>query len=222
MNDHQDVPDTIFSSSPLRKAVHFNETISCAPQSATSISLLTSPSSTSLSFPLIAEKPGVRFKLCILLLSLLIALIVGFILSILLVTQLIHVPKHSLLSHRFYSTLSEQNTINYDNNNRLFEHLNSSWINQLDFSVDICDDFYSFVCRKWLTNHLLSPLDFKRSWLTERSQDIRAKFAEKLVNLSETEVYNHQMEINDKNQTEEVTAEVEIDGFVSSASTKNE
>jgi hypothetical protein len=199
MTAHDNIPDTNFNDSPLRKVVHFDESLSIPAQSATSVSLLTSASGTSLSLPLIAEKAGVRFKLFILLLSLFIALIIGFILSLLLVTQLIHVPKRTSLSRRYLSTLSEQN------DNRL-----------LDFNVDVCEDFYGVVCRKWLVNHPLSTLDFKRSWLTERSRDIRNKFAEKLTNLSDIQAYNHQIEIN-KNQTEEPTNEIDFE-----TSAKNE
>jgi hypothetical protein len=211
MIEHENVPDTIFSNSPLRKVVHFDETISIPPQSTTSVSLLTSPSTTSLSFPLMGEKAGVRFKLCILFLSLFIALLIGFMLSLLLLTQFIHTPKYTSLSNQFSS---EKNAI--ENNYRLFQHFNLLWINELDFSIDVCEDFYTFVCRKWLTNHPLSPLEFKRSWLTERSKDIRNKFAEKLAELSEIQAYNQQ------NQTEEVTTEPEFDDIGGLTPTKNE
>jgi len=217
MNDHQTVSDTTFNSSPLRKAVHFDDTISIPPQSTTSTSVLTS--STSLTLPLIAEKPGVRFKLLILLLSLLIALIIGFILSLLLVTQLIQIPKSSPSSHRFHSILSEKYVVN--NNNRLFAYLDPLWIEELDFSTNVCHDFYGFVCRKWLIDHPLSPLEFKRSWLTERSQDIRKQFAQTLTNLSEIYAYNHQMEVN-KNPTEVITRELDIVDFDGLTPGKNE
>jgi hypothetical protein len=218
MKEHLEVPDTIFSNSPLRKAVHFDEIISIPPPSITSSSLLTSPSSTSLSLPLIAEKPGVRFKLLILLLSLLIALIIGFILSLVLIRQLIHLPPQTSLSHGFSSNLSEQNSMS---NNHLFEHFDSIWIDELDFHTDICEDFYSSVCQKWLVNHPLSPLEFKRSWLTERSHDIREKFAKILANLSDIHAYNQQMEL-EKNQTEEIAGEPDIDDLGGFTSTKNE
>jgi hypothetical protein len=222
MTEHQDVPDIIFSSSPLRKVVHFDEIISTPPRSTTSTSLLTFASSTSLSLPLLAEKPGVRFKLFILFLSLFIALIIGFILSLIIVTQFIHVPIRNSLSQRFLSTLSEPNAVNNNNNNNhLFEHLDSIWIDELDFHTDVCEDFYGFVCRKWLINHPLSPLEFKRSWLTERSQDIREKFAKILANLSDIHAYNHQMEI-EKNQTEQIIGETEIDYYNGLTSPKNE
>ena len=74
--------------------------------------------------------------------------------------------------------------------------------------------FIIFVCRKWLINHPLSPLEFKRSWLTETSHDIREKFARTLANLSDTHAYNHQIEI----QTQQVTNEIELDD----TSAKNE
>jgi hypothetical protein len=209
MTEQKDVPDTIFSSSPLRKVVHFEEIILIQSKSATSTSLLTS----SLSLPLLAEKPGVRFKLLILLLSLFIALIIGFILSIILVTQFIHVPTPTSLPQRIFSTLSERNTVN---NNHLFEYLD-----ELDFHTNICENFYGFVCRKWLVNHPLSPLEFKRSWLTERSQDIREKVSKILANLSDIHAYNHQIEI-EKNQTKEITEEPEIDYFGGLTSPKNE
>jgi hypothetical protein len=218
MTEQSDVPDVIFSSSPLRKIVHFEETISIPSQSATSTSLLASSSSTSFTLPLLAEKPGVRFKLLILLLSLIIALIIGFILSLILVTQFIHVPTTTSLTEGVFSTLSERNAVN---NNHLFEYLDSIWIDELDFHTNICENFYGFVCRKWLINHPLSPLEFKRSWLTERSQDIREKFAKILANLSDIHAYNHQMEI-EKNQTKPITEETEIDYFGGLTSSKNE
>jgi len=214
MREDQHVPDTIFSGNPLRKIVHFKQTISIPPQSTTSTSLLTSSSTISLTLPLPVEKPGVRFKLFILLLSLLIALTIGFILSLVLVTQFIHIPTRTFLSPESFSTLSEQNTIQ---NNHLFEHLDSIWIDQLDFNTNVCEDFYNFVCRKWLVDHPLSPLEFKRSWLTETSHDIREKFARILANFSDSHAYNHQMEI-ENNQTEQVTGETELDD----ASAKNE
>lgn len=196
MSEHQVVPNIIYSSSPLRKVVHFDDIISIPPSSARSISLLTS--STSLTLPLVAEKPGVRFKLLILLLSLLIALIIGFILSLILVTQFIHVP-----IHKSFSLFSEkQNTFS--------EH-------DLDLHENICENFYESVCRKWLINHPLSPLEFKRSWLTERSKDIRDNFAKTLTNLSEIHAYNYQIEI-EKNQTEETI----IDDYNELTSPKNE
>jgi hypothetical protein len=149
-------------------------------------------------------------------------LIIGFILSLIIVTQFIHVPIRNSLSQRFLSTLSEPNAVNNNNNNNhLFEHLDSIWIDELDFHTDVCEDFYGFVCRKWLINHPLSPLEFKRSWLTERSQDIREKFAKILANLSDIHAYNHQMEI-EKNQTEQIIGETEIDYYNGLTSPKNE
>ncbi|CAF3536820.1 unnamed protein product [Adineta steineri] len=223
MHEQHDVADPNLNNNPLRKMVQFKDTILIPTQSATSTSLLTSSSSsTSLTLPLIAEKTGARFKLLILLLGLFIALTIGFILSLLLVTQLNHhVPKHALSSQQFHSILSKQNITNNKNKNRLFEHLDSVWIDELDFNTDICYNFYGFVCRKWLTNHPLSPLDFKRSWLTERSQDIRQKFALTLANLSEIYAYNYQMEIK-KNQTETTTKEMDIVDFEGLTSVKNE
>lgn len=209
MPGHQHVPRTIFSNSPVRKVVHFDDVISNPPQSATSISLLTSVSSTSLSLPLISEKPGVRFKLLILLLSLLIALTIGFILSLILVTQFIHLPARSP-----FSLLSEENLLD---KNDLFKRFDSTLIDRFNFQSNICDNFYDFVCQKWLINHSLSPLDFKRSWLTERSEDIRGNFAKILANLSDIHAYNHQIEI-EKNQTKEL----EIDDFNELTSSKNE
>ncbi|CAF2407317.1 unnamed protein product [Rotaria sp. Silwood2] len=219
MNENQDVPDTIFSSSPLRKIVHFDETTSMPPQAATSTSLLTSPSTSSLPFPIISEKPSVRFKFLCLLLGSFIALTIGFILTILFITHATHMPQHDFLSHRFFSKLSERNATN--NKHNLFKNFNSLWINQLDFSSDICNDFYGFVCRKWLSNHPLSSLEFKRSWLTEKSKYIRDNFAEKLNNFSEIEAYNYQMKI-EKNKTQVLTYDVDIDNFDGVTSEKNE
>ncbi|UJR33154.1 hypothetical protein I4U23_020611 [Adineta vaga] len=220
MDERYDAPDIIISKSPTRKIVHFNDTIAIPMQLTTSTSLLTTSSSTtSLTLPLIAEKPGVRFKVTILFLALFIALTIGFILSLLLVTQIITVPTHSLPSHRFRTILWEHNVTNY--NHRLFQHLDSVLIGQLDFNTTVCRDFYSFVCRKWLIQHPLSPLEFKRSWLTERSQDIREKFARTLANFSINHAYNYQIEIK-KNQTTEVTKETEIVDFDGLTSIKNE
>ena len=209
MHEDQHVPDTIYSSSPLRKIVHFNQTISIPPPpaSATSTSLLTTSSTASLSFPLIVDKPGASFKFLILFLSLLIALIIGFILSLVLVTQFIQVPTRTSASPGLFSTVSEQNAIE---NHYRFGGLNSTWSDQVDFNIDVCEDFYNFVCRKWLINHPLSPLEFKRSWLTERSNDIREKFARILANLSDIHAYNHQIETK-TNQTEQVISEIDID-----------
>ncbi|CAF4316177.1 unnamed protein product, partial [Rotaria magnacalcarata] len=103
-------------------------------------------------------------------------------LSLLFITQIIRTPKSNFLSYRFFSKSSERNAIN--NQIHLFERVNPLWINELDLSADICNDFYGCICRKWLSNHPLSPLELKRSWLTERSQNIREAFAEKLANLS--------------------------------------
>jgi hypothetical protein len=120
------------------------------------------------------------------------------------VTQFIHVPTRTSPSPGLYSTVSEQNAIQ---NNYRFEQFHSTWIDQLDFNVDVCEDFYNFVCGKWLINHPLSPLEFKRSWLTERSHDIREKFARILANLSDIHAYNE----TKINQTEQVTSEIDID-----------
>ena len=133
MCEDQHLSDTIFSSSPLRKIVHFNQTTLMPSQSTTPTSFLTSSSSTSLTFPLLVEKPGVRFKLLFLLLSLLIALIIGFILSLILVTQFIHIPTRTSYTIQ---------------NNYLFEHFDSIWIEQLDFNANICEDFYNFCLSK--------------------------------------------------------------------------
>ncbi|CAF4446647.1 unnamed protein product, partial [Adineta steineri] len=136
-HEQHDVANPNLNNNPLRKMVQFKDTILIPTQSATSASLLTS-SSTSLTLPLIAEKTGARFKFLILLLSLFIALTIGFILSLLLVTQLNHhVPKHALSSQQFHSILSKQNITNNKNKNRLFEHLDSLWIDELDFNTDI-------------------------------------------------------------------------------------
>ncbi|CAF0816440.1 unnamed protein product [Rotaria sordida] len=219
MNENQDVPDTIFSSSPLRKMVHFDETTSIPPQIATSTSLLTSSSTSSLPFPIISEKAGVRFKFFCLLLSLFIALIIGFIFTIFFIINAKYIPKYNFFSHELFSKLSEQNSLN--NKYQLFEHFDSLWINQLDFNSDICNDFYGFVCRKWLSNHPLSSFEFKRSWLTERSNNIRENFAEILTNLSEIEAYNYQMKIN-KNQIQELINDTHIEDFDELTSEKNE
>ncbi len=203
MREHQHIPQTIFRTNPLGKIIDFDKIISIP-----STNLLISSSSTSISFPLTVEKPGVRFKIFILLLTLFISLIIGFILSLIFVTQFIHViPKHTFLSHELFSILPKQNTIH---NKYLFD---SIWIDQLDFNnTNICENFYSFVCQKWLINHPLSPLEFKRSWLTEKSQDIRENFANILANIS----YKHQIEI------EQVTIETEIDDYDGLTSAKNE
>ncbi|CAF5068386.1 unnamed protein product, partial [Rotaria magnacalcarata] len=119
MDESQDVPDTIFSSSPLRKLVHFNEKDSIPQQLTTSTSLLTSSSTIPLSFPLVSQKPGVRFKLFCLFLCLITALAIGFILSLLFITQIIRTPKSNFLSYRFFSKSSERNAIN--NQIHLFE-----------------------------------------------------------------------------------------------------
>ncbi|CAF1516819.1 unnamed protein product [Rotaria magnacalcarata] len=219
MDESQDVPDTIFSSSPLRKLVHFNEKDSIPQQLTTSTSLLTSSSTIPLSFPLVSQKPGVRFKLFCLFLCLITALAIGFILSLLFITQIIRTPKSNFLSYRFFSKSSERNAIN--NQIHLFEHVNPLWINELDLSADICNDFYGCICRKWLSNHPLSPLELKRSWLTERSQNIREAFAEKLANLSEIEAYNYQMKA-DKNNTQESVEDTTLNYFDGSLSDKNE
>jgi hypothetical protein len=201
MREDQHVPDANFPRSPVRKMVQFNQIISISPPST---SLLTSSSTTSLSFPLLAEKPDASFKFLILLLSLFIALIIGFILSLILVTQFIYIPSSS----KSFSILSKEN-------NYLFEHFDLISIDQLDFNIDVCKDFYHFVCRKWLVNHPLSPLEFKRSWLTERSYDIREKFSKILANISD----NHVLEL-ENNQTEQVITNTETD--IDDTSTRNE
>jgi uncharacterized membrane protein YraQ (UPF0718 family) len=219
MDENQDVPDTIFSSSPLRKVVHFNEKDSIPQQLTTSTSLLTSSSTIPLPFPLISQKPGVRFKLFCLLLCLITALTIGFILSLLFITQIIRMPKPNFLSYQFFSKSSEQNAVN--NKIHLFEHFNPLWTDELDFSTDICNDFYGFICRKWLSNHPLSPLELKRSWLTERSQNIRENFAEKLANASEIEAYNYRTKA-DKNNTQESVEDTTLNYFDGLPSDKNE
>ncbi|CAF4717692.1 unnamed protein product, partial [Rotaria socialis] len=82
-------------------------------------------------------------------------------------------------------------------------------------------DFYGFTCRKWLSNHPLSPLELKRSWLTERSQNIRDAFAERLANLSEIEAYNYQLQA-DKNNTQESVEDTTLNYFDGLSSDKNE
>ena len=184
------MPDIVFSSTPLRKAVQFDQSISIPP-TATSTSFLISSSSSSLSFPLAVEKPGIRFKLVILLLSLFLALLVGFLLSLILVTQVIQIP-----------------------NRRIIPLVTHVPIDHSGWNTNICEDFYGFICGKWLIDHPLSTLDFKRSWLTERSKDIREKFARILANFSDTHVEHYQTDMNN-NQTDEI----DDDGY---SSTKNE
>lgn len=219
MNNCQDIPDTIFSNSPLHKIVHFNDGDSIPPQSMISASLLSSSSRTSLAFPLVSEKPGVRFKLCCLLLSLIVALTIGLILSIVFIHQIINMPRQNKFSNRLLPKSLILNTIN--KTNHLFEHFDSIQLNELDFSESICNNFYGFVCGKWLSNHPLAPFELKRSWLTERSQDIRQKFADKLANLSEIEAYNYQTKVQ-KNQTQETTENSDVNYFDESISEKNE
>ncbi|CAF0744225.1 unnamed protein product [Rotaria sp. Silwood1] len=219
MNENQDVPDTVFSSSPLRKIVHFDETTSIPPQAATSTSLLTPPSTSSLPFPIVSKKPGVRFKFVCFLLSIFIALIIGFVFTILFIIHAKHIPQYNFFSHRFLLKLPEQNA--KDHKYHLFEHFDALWIDQLDFTSDICNDFYGFVCRKWLSNHPLSSLEYKRSWLTERSKDIRENFAKKLTNLSEIEAYNYQIKIERK-KSQELTYDTDVDSFDAVTSEKNE
>ncbi|CAF1158867.1 unnamed protein product [Adineta ricciae] len=221
MNEQKNVQNVSVSSNPSsRKVVHFNETISTSMQFTTSTSLLTTSSSTtSLTLPLIAGKAGVRFKITILFLGLFIALIIGFILSLLLVSQVISVPTQSLPSHRFHTTAWEHSVTKH--NHRLFQYLDSFLIDQLDLNTDVCRDFHGFVCRKWLTQHPLSPLEFKRSWLTESSESIRSNFARTLTNYSENYAYNYQMEL-EGDQTEKVTREKDIVDFDGPTSIKNE
>ncbi|CAF4154300.1 unnamed protein product, partial [Rotaria sp. Silwood1] len=64
------------------------------------------------------------------------------------------------------------------------------------------------------------PLELKRSWLTERSQNIREAFAEKLANLSEIEAYNYQMKA-DKNNTQESVEDTTLNYFDGLSSDKN-
>ena len=111
-------------------------------------------------------------------------------------TQFVHVPQRTSSSDEFSKRLAE-NAIN-KNNRRFFEHFDLWWLDELDFNIDICDDFYEFVCQKWLNDHPLSPLEFKRSRLTERSRDIREKFAQTLANLSTVETYNYQVNVKKK------------------------
>lgn len=178
---------------PLRKSVHFDSTVIMPAHSTTSTSLITTSSTVSLSYPLLAEKAGIRFKILILILSLCIALAIGFILSLIFLTQVIHLPKHTSLSRGYFTTIIEKNFLE---KHRLFEQLKSLSIEQFDFQSDICDDFYGFICRKWLTNHTLNPYEFKRSWLTEKSRDIRENFARILANLTD----HYQFE-NEQNQS---------------------
>ena len=217
MSRHQreQASEVMFREAPLRKTVHFEETISNSTPGATSISLLTSPT---LSLPLIAEKPGVRFQLMILLLGLLIALIVGFILSLLLVTQFLNTSTRTTLPRRYFLPSAEQTTL--IKNSRLFEHLAAPWIDQLNLASDVCNNFYSFICEKWLTTHALPPLDFKRSWFTERSRDIRNRFTEKLARLSAIEAEKHLKETAKNESMDE--NEAEIDDAVGLLSAANE
>lgn len=217
MSRHQrEHPSTVtFSETPARKTVHFEDTISSSAAADKSRSLLTAPSSTSLSLPLIAEKPGARFQLTILLLGLFIALIVGFILSLILVTQLLNVSARTTLPRRYFSSSAEQTTA--IKNSHRFEHLDAAWLDQLDFTSDVCGNFYSFVCQKWLTSHALPSLDFKRSWFTERSRDIRDRFAAKLANLSDIEADERRNEI-----AKNYSMEANVDDAVGLLSAKNE
>ncbi|CAF1659282.1 unnamed protein product, partial [Didymodactylos carnosus] len=75
------------------------------------------------------------------------------------------------------------------NSSYLFETIlknkhKQEWINDVDFTLNPCDDFYAFSCRKWLHQHPLSALEFKRSWLTERSKQIRTNFAKTFLDFS--------------------------------------
>lgn len=219
MDKHKYVPDIIFSSSPLRRVVQINAPVSNQSHLAISTSRLTTVSAESLPFPLIAEKPGVRFKLLCLVLSLFITLAIGFILSVLFLTQINHITKFNLLPHGLFSKLYPPTNVN--NKYRLLEGVSPSWINEFDFNVDACDDFYGFVCRKWLSKHPLSPLEFKQSWLTQTAQNIRINFAEKLANLSGIEAYNHRIK-NDRNQHEDITPATDIDQLEELTSERNE
>lgn len=51
--------------------------------------------------------------------------------------------------------------------------------------IDVCHDFYGFVCRQWLVENRLSASEFKRSWLTEKSKEIRAEFEKIIKNFTE-------------------------------------
>lgn len=208
MRDQHVASDLMASQSSLGKVVRFHPTTILPLQSTTSVSILTSTSSTSLTLPLIAERPGARFKLVILLLGLLFALIVGLILSLLFVTQLLSVPTGILPSRRFHTIWSKTDDP-------------SQSLDQLDPTVDACRDFHGFVCRKWSAEHPLSPLDLKRSWLTERSDDIRRQFAESLANLSETQASSHRMAVK-KSAGEGVTRAPEIIDFDGLTSMRNE
>lgn len=163
----------VFSENPSKKRVHFEEIITpIAPAN----------SFTSLSLPLISEKPGVRFQLSILFLALFLALLLGFILSLLLVSQLLQQSNRPIFPGKYFppSPVEQIAHANFQS----FGHLPLSSLSQLDFSRDVCDDFYQFVCQKWLNTHPLSSHDAKRTWLTEQSHEIREKFAEKLFDLS--------------------------------------
>ena len=214
MEDRRTVPEMIFTGSPQpppppTKVVHFETPSANTTAPPTPIHLVTS---SSLTFPLIAEKPGARFKLIILLLSLLAAILVGFILSLLVVSQFIELPSRTSLPRRLLPSIVEPSPI--ANEYRFFDELDSPWIDQLDFGIDMCENFYGFVCHKWLRNHSLSPLEFKRSWFTERSNDIRQKFARELAELSAIEADQHRTETSDET--------VDIDDDASAPSTKNE
>lgn len=197
MSTHQHVPDMIFTSTPLRKAVQFDQSISIPP-TATSTSVLLGSSSSSLAFPLTAEKAGIRFKLVILLLSLFLALLVGFLLSLILVTQVIHIP-----NTKFFPLVQQKTHVVIDHT---------------EWNTNICEDFYGFICGKWLIDHPLSTLDFKRSWLTDRSKDIREKFARILANFSDAFAEYYQNNLN-HNQTDEFHPDFDDGGY---SSTRNE
>ena len=183
----------VFLENTSKKKVHFEEII---------VPVTTTVSSTSLSLPLLAEKTGVRFQLSILFLALGFALLLGIILSILLVSQLLHGSIRPILSRQYVSDVNEEKIT--QKNLKLFGHLPSPFITQIDLSRDICEDFYQFVCQKWLITHPLLPSNIKRTWLTERSRDIRSKFAEKLVQLSQIELTTI-----DHNETIEIDWDIE-------------
>lgn len=180
MSADQHIPEIVFNTTPLRKV----DQLISIPATSTSILI----SSSTLSFPLIGEKPGIRFKLVILLLALVFALLVGFLLSLILLSQVIDLPATKVIP-----------IVKESSNDR---------------REMICEDFYGLMCRKWLIDHPLSTLDFKRSWLTERSKEIREKFAGILANLSAIHV---ELE---KNQTDEFHRDFDDDEGYSS--TRNE
>jgi hypothetical protein len=190
---HVHLSTVTFNEHPLQRTVNFDDILLNIPTLTTSTSRLTILPESKL--PLVVNKSSVRCQLFIVFLSIFIALIIGFILIVLLITQLVSISTRTSLPDRYLSIYSKLPGNN--KNAHLLTHLPLSWTDQYDFNHDLCHDFYYFICHKWISNHVLSPLEFKRSWLTERSHDIRQRFAQQLVELSEREMYRNQRKLND-------------------------